>query len=397
MVGIRGERERTTRGRIWLLVVLTGVWLSGCRSPSEDPDYAFPSRTDALVLKVPQDAEAGPEGPTQPGRWEAELTALQQRGGRLVWPQTLPSEPRAAIDAALQQLFGTPARPRLASSEPIVARLGLSEERLKQGSQLYRRHRCLQCHNLTGDGRGPAGQWVVPYPRDFRQGVFKFTTSGTVKPRRRDLLRTLQYGLKGTAMPSFALLSQADRDLLASYVVYLAIRGQVEYETLAALAEQPALDPVTGIERRLQEVLAQWQAAEDAATLPEPPDDGPPGSPRHQEAVQRGFALFTAMKNDACISCHRDFGRQPHWRYEVWGTAVRPANLTENPLKSQPSAEDLYARIRWGIPAVGMPAHPEYTDRQVWDLVRLVQSLPFPRELPPPVRAAVYPDAGEAR
>jgi hypothetical protein len=41
-----------------------------------------------------------------------------------------------------------------------------------------------------------------------------------------------------------------------------------------------------------------------------------------------------------------------------------------------------------------MPAHPELTDRQVWDLVRFVKSVPYPRELPPEVLGAVYPNAG---
>jgi mono/diheme cytochrome c family protein len=364
---------------------------AGCHSSSEEADYAFPSRTDALVLRLPTQA---PEKPTQPGQWETELATLTAQGGQVLSPLQLPLEQRTAIDTALRELFGTPSRPRLVSNSVIGERLGLTEERLQQGGQLYRRHRCLQCHNVTGDGRGPAGQWVTPYPRDFRQGVFKFTTSGSSKPRRRDLHRTLREGLKGTAMPSFALLAESDRDLLASYVTYLAIRGQVEFEALVAVAQGSVPEMGSWLAQQTEVVLRQWQAAEEAPAVPVPPDDGPPGSPRHQEAVQRGFALFTAGGENSCQSCHGDFGRRAQLRYEIWGTTARAANLTEHPLKSQPQAEDLYARIRWGIAAVGMPAHPEYTDRQVWDLVRLVQSMPFPRELPPPVRAAVYPDSG---
>ncbi|MCS7270044.1 MAG: c-type cytochrome [Gemmataceae bacterium] len=390
-------------GLVRLLRTAVGLLLAGmlgCRSNLEELDYAFPSRVDALVLRVPDQV---PEQATQPGHWEAELNLLQRRGGQLVRPLDLPLEQRLAVDAALKELFGTPARPRLVTDSPAKELLGLTEERLSQGGQLYRRHRCLQCHNVTGDGRGPAGQWVTPYPRDFRQGVFKFTTSGSVKPRRQDLLRTLQLGLKGTAMPSFALLAEAERDLLASYVTNLAVRGQVEFVALAALAGQPCGQGVEPLEasavaewmaRRLTAVLTAWEQAEQAVAVPPSPDDGPPGSPAHQAAVQRGWVLFTAKRDNSCISCHGDYGRQPQLRYEVWGTTARPANLTDSPLKSQPGAEQLYARIRWGIPAVGMPAHPDYSDRQVWDLVRFVQSLPFPRELPPEVRMAVYPDSG---
>lgn len=377
------------------MLILIGAALTGCRSSPDEVDASFPTRVDALVLHVPQDEQSVAEGANKPGQWEAELAQLQRRGGQLVWPRDLDAAARVSVDQWLRERLGTPNHPRLLAPEPLGERLGLTAERLQQAAQLYRRHRCLQCHHIVGDGRGPAGQWVTPYPRDFRQGVFKFTTSGTVKPRRQDLLRTLQYGLKGTAMPSFALLAETDRDLLASYVTYLAVRGQVEFEALAALAASAVTaDQVQQwMDQRLVQVLEQWQAAEMAPALPAPPDDGPPDSPNYQQAVQRGFALFTAQRDHACINCHQDFGRQPQWRYEVWGTTVRPANLTETPLKSQPSAVELYARIRWGIPAVGMPAHPQYSDRQVWDLVRLVQSLPFPRQLPPPVRQAVYPDA----
>jgi hypothetical protein len=83
-------------------------------------------------------------------------------------------------------------------------------------------------------------------------------------------------------------------------------------------------------------------------------------------------------------------------RYDVWGTVAKPADLTGPTRKGGARHEDLFDRIRGGIPAVGMPAHPEMTDRQVWDLVRFVKSLPYPRELPPEVRKGVYPDMGGA-
>ena len=81
-------------------------------------------------------------------------------------------------------------------------------------------------------------------------------------------------------------------------------------------------------------------------------------------------------------------------RYDVWGTVAKPANLTEPHLKAGKESADLYARVRFGIAPVGMPAHPpaKYSDRDVWDLVRFVQSAPYRDRLPPEVRAAVYPN-----
>jgi mono/diheme cytochrome c family protein len=143
-------------------------------------------------------------------------------------------------------------------------------------------------------------------------------------------------------------------------------------------------------------LLAEWEKAQHAPQTPTAPDDGAPGSPTHQAAVKRGYELFTKKADNACITCHGEFGRKPVLRYDVWGTVAKPADLTATTLKGGLRPEDVYARIRGGISAVGMPAHPELTDRQVWDLVRFVKSVPYPRELPPEVLGAVYPKAGRA-
>ena len=90
---------------------------------------------------------------------------------------------------------------------------------------------------MTGDGRGPTAKWVNPHPRDYRQGLFKFqsvdqTQKSDRKPRRADLIRVIQEGVEGTAMPAHNFFSQKDLDYLASYVMHLSIRGEAEYETL---------------------------------------------------------------------------------------------------------------------------------------------------------------------
>jgi mono/diheme cytochrome c family protein len=386
--------------RVWLLAGAAALSAAacgcgGCRSQTDyPPNLAFPPRADRLVLKSP---EQQPVRLNEPGKLEADLAALDAVGGKTVDPASLPAEPRAALDAVLKDSFGTPAVPTItlandAEVGAAVERLKLSGAHLAEGGRLYRRH-CLQCHNLSGDGRGTAG-FTVPFPRDYRRGAFKFVTSGEGgKPRRADLLRTLAEGLKGTPMPAFSLLPEGERDLMAGYVTYLALRGQVEFESLAALASGEPNDPGA----RLKAALAEWEKAESAPPLPASPDDGEPGSPTHLAAVARGHALFvakpdpTAKVDNSCISCHGEYGRKPLLRYDVWGTVAKPADFTQPGLKGGSRPEDVFARIRFGIAPVGMPAHPELTDRQVWDLVRFVRSAPYMRELPPEVRAAVYP------
>ena len=68
-----------------------------------------------------------------------------------------------------------------------------------------------------------------PYPRDYRQGAFKFkSTARADKPTTDDLRRILRDGIAGTAMPSFLLLPDDEIDALIEYVKYLSYRGQTE-------------------------------------------------------------------------------------------------------------------------------------------------------------------------
>jgi mono/diheme cytochrome c family protein len=381
--------RRAFAGRGWrvaaaAVLLATAPGCDGCGHKSEyPPTLTFPARADRLVLKLPD--KPAPAMNTA-GKRDEEIAGLDALGGRTADPATVSSDARTALDVFLTAAFGTPAAPN-----DISAPLKLTNAHLVEGSKLFKRH-CVACHNITGDGRGAkSGQFVVPFPRDYRQGVFKFVTTGEgMKPRRADLLRTLHDGLKSTAMPSFALLQEGERDLLAGYVVYLSIRGQVEFDALRALIEGQPNDPIA----RFGAVVAEWEKAEAAPSLPAAPDDGEPDAPAFQEAVRHGHKLFIAKEENSCISCHADYGRKPVLRYDVWGTVAKPANFAEPHFKGGNRAEDVYARVRFGIPSVGMPAHapPKYTDRDVWDLVRFVTAAPYPVKLPPDVRAVVYPN-----
>jgi mono/diheme cytochrome c family protein len=250
----------------------------------------------------------------------------------------------------------------------------------------------LQCHGLTGDGRGPTGLWVQPHPRDFRRGLFKFVSAGngSGKPRRADLMRTVEAGLPGTAMPSFGMLPEDERDKIVSYVIHLSVRGQVEYGLLRTLLAEgeDGLDGDVASEAQalLKTCLRQWgeAASAPAVTAFGENDDADP------EGVRRGWELFAAPGAAGCLSCHEDYGRQAKHRFDMWGTVVRPADLTAGTYKGGKRPVDLASRVRCGIAPSGMPAVVSYDDDQVRDLVRFVRAMPTPKLLPPDVRAKVY-------
>ena len=332
--------------------------VSGCGSqPEYPPNFSFQSRTDRLVLRLP---DIKPTSLGEPGKIAEDIAHLDEIGGQTADPLSTSTEHRAAIDRFLKETFGTPAAPKVeltsdAETVSVTERLGLSPDALTEGGKLFRRQ-CLQCHNLNGDGRGTAGLWVMPYPRDYRRGQFKFvSTRDTGKPRRADLLRTISEGLKGTAMPSFGLLPEGEREHLARYVTYLSIRGQVEFETFAAVLTGRSGDVPSIAVDRMKAVLAAWNQAETASELPRPPDDGAPGSSVHLAAVKRGYEQFTRKAENACITCHGEFGRKPVLRYDVWGTVAKPANLVRRNPRSRgargprtSSPGFAAASIQWG-------------------------------------------------
>jgi mono/diheme cytochrome c family protein len=376
--------------------------LSGC-GPSDEgypKNLRYPPRSDALVINRPSSEPVSPDPPgklDEPGAGSA-LGNLP--GAKTLDPRKVPREQQTELKAALEKRFGTPRNPLVGvelegadqPAKDFVATL--DDPMLYDGSILYRRH-CLHCHGLAGDGRGPTGPWVNPHPRDYRQGIFKFISTGLDvtgrKPRRADLYRTIQRGIDGTSMPSFGLLSDEEINKLVSYVIHLSLRGEVEYNALKALLESTVEDVDARVEELAQIFLGYWAASNTGKANEAPPypyKDEDKGE--LHKSIVRGYRIFTNPQGDAsCIKCHADFGRQVPFRYDDWGTLVRPANLTASVYRGGRRPVDLYWRISGGIPPSGMPG-TKLTGPEYWDLVNFVRALPYPQMLPEEVRNKIY-------
>src|SRR5262249_45273206 len=126
-----------------------------------------------------------------------DLVGKLLKDGTLRDPDKLSEKNREDLDNILTKLFGTPAEHQVDGVDVAgLETLNLDIYPSEPGSRSYRLH-CLQCHGVTGDGRGPTSKWVNPHPRDYRQGLFKFqsvdqTVKADRKPRRDDLLRVIQ-------------------------------------------------------------------------------------------------------------------------------------------------------------------------------------------------------------
>jgi mono/diheme cytochrome c family protein len=344
-----------------------------------------------VVVELPKEppTEADPEG-----ELEEAIRRANQHGGKVLDPITVPAGLRDELNRFLGDTFGTPGQPTITGDDEtkaLAAGLGLTGDRLTAGSRLFRA-RCQECHGLAGDGRGPTAPWLTPHPRDFRAGQFKFTSTGK-KPSRADLFRTLTNGLKPTAMPPFGMRTEEERDRLIDYVMFLSTRGRTELEVLRTVLvhgeDGLSGDVATEAAAVLKAELKGWAAAE-SQVIPATPPALADGSTELAESIRRGHGLFLDPKGGGCVTCHANYGREAKFQYDVWGTRIKPAPLTEVRKKGGDDLEQLYCRIRGGIPPSNMPAATGLTEAQTWDVVYFLRALPYPDRLPEDVRARVY-------
>jgi mono/diheme cytochrome c family protein len=313
--------------------------------------------------------------------------------------------------------FGDAAKPQ---RKAVLYRKEDGKVEIAEGGQaLYRRH-CLHCHGVTGDGAGPTATFLFPRPRDYRKGLFKFTSTETgAKPTRADLKKTLLHGLAGTSMPAFeAQMTEPEIEAVLDYLIFLSMRGEVETMLVEEAANADESDPEALSDEVVQEissgVFAKWKMAETQVVSPATPR--PETTP---ESVARGRALFLGQTPEKleCAGCHgpQAVGNGPSYidaetfnqyvfslhpsreKYaelkkvaeekqkkwgDDWGDPLRPANLNLDNYKGGRRPIDIYWRVAKGINGTPMPAHASVLKpEQLWDVVNFVLALPYDPEL----------------
>ena len=276
-------------------------------------------------------------------------------GGRLLGTHVID------LSQAVPEGAQAPEPQRIMSRDPKTGELGEQAG----GYALYRKH-CLHCHGVSGDGMGPTAEFLFPRPRDYRPGIFKFTSTSGEKPSRADMIRTLREGIPNTSMPAFdALMTRSEMEQVTDYVIFLSLRGQTE----RMLAEEAVFDEALFEDEEaaselsqdvVQMIFAQWLPAEEGGenevVLPEVPR-----LPATRESVLRGRELYLGLTPEKlqCAGCHGAKGRgdgpsfvpvdvfnsvvfrgkpitsfdeatQRLWTegsLDVWGQPLRPANI----------------------------------------------------------------------
>jgi mono/diheme cytochrome c family protein len=206
---------------------------------------------------------------------------------------------------------------------------------------------CVQCHGRTGRGNGPWAETMTNKPRNLRTGTFKFRTTPFGKlPSDDDLRRTIRAGISGTAMPTFAKMSENELEGIVTYV---------------------------------QSLSRRWQDKENYALpikLPDPPSwfKEPDEIKDH---VVKGKILFAKT----CASCHGPEGQgdgpASKGLIDIWEQPISPANLSAAHYKSGDAPTDLFRTISTGLdgtPMIGF--HGTLKPEEIWNLVAYVRSLP---------------------
>ncbi len=292
---------------------------------------------------------------------------------------TLSAELQQAVQSELVTQTGSFLKPQMLT----VA--GESHHDLARGQIVYQQ-RCVQCHGVSGDGNGPSAVYMYPRPRDYRKGVFKFTsTPYGYRPRRDDLLRTVRQGIRGTSMPGFALLPDQDHQAVIDYVLTLTRRGELEAQIIDMADSDEAVNSADVQSDLIPSVLTRWSQAEAAEVLPFSPQ------PRFTPAfVERGKHAFLSK---GCSKCHGEDGRgqtADNRGADAWGHPTRAADLTSGMLHGGNQPIDVYRRIVNGINGTPMPGFSNAlkdNPQAIWDLVAYVLSLTNKRregEIPHP-------------
>jgi cytochrome c oxidase cbb3-type subunit 2 len=225
----------------------------------------------------------------------------------------------------------------------VAAHPAATPETIAAGKALYEGN-CAQCHGEGGRGDGYGAPFLIPTPRDFTTGQYKFrTTASGMLPSDDDLFRTISRGANGTGMPPWQyLLTDAERWALVDY---------------------------------LKTFSPRFEQAHDLAAIPLPE---PPGRARD---AANGRSVYERMQ---CAKCHGDDGRGvgPS-SVELKDTAGRFVNSRDftqaASYRTGWTEREIIRTLETGMNGVPMPSYTgTMTTDEEYDLVSYVMSLANP-------------------
>jgi mono/diheme cytochrome c family protein len=253
-------------------------------------------------------------------------------------------------------------------------------QKLTAGQTLYARH-CAACHATSGDGQGTAALFLYPKPRNFRGGKYRLVSTNNSVPTRDDLHAVLLRGMPGSSMPSWAHLSQGDRDALVDELIRLTADGAMQryaqnLKEREQLTDEDLKDP---------EVQSEIRAYAQRQTTPGALSEVPAIPPADAAAIARGKTIYTRQ---SCHSCHGAEGKGDGVQkmLDDEGFATRARDLTRGIYKGGHDSASLFRRIRYGMPGTPMPASQNLKPEEVGDVIHYLLSLSTEEQRQAPIQ-----------
>ena len=256
---------------------------------------------------------------------------------------------RAGLILAIAAGAGCTSKPAAGTGSPtppfletrVAPRPAATAQTIDQGKHLYDAN-CVQCHGSAGKGDGYGAPFLVPPPRDFTSGQFKFrTTASGLLPTDEDLFRTISRGADGTGMPPWQfLLSDNERWALVDYVKSYDARF----------------------------------AAASARLKPMPL----PAAPGKSRSASRGRDVYAKMQ---CAKCHGEDGRgvgpSSPSMLDAVGRHVNARDLTQpGSFRTGWTEQEMIRTLETGMNGVPMPSYSAVMSKQEeYDLVAYVMSV----------------------
>lgn len=216
----------------------------------------------------------------------------------------------------------------------------------ENGKKIYMK-KCWWCHGKEGEADGPAAKFLIPPPRNFADGVYKFKNSPPSSEivRDEDLFDMISNGMPETSMPSWkGVLTDQERWDLVAFV-----------KTLTDMFEDEPNPPKIDLSKKI-------------ASSP--------------ESIEKGKKAFEEAK---CFECHGERGKGNTMKKlkEDSGHKLWPRNLTKPwTFRGGYSAEAIFSRVANGIPNTPMPSfaaektgNGKLSEEDRWHVANYVMSL----------------------
>jgi len=233
----------------------------------------------------------------------------------------------------------------------MVVLTPVSAEAQVDGEAVYNEW-CAGCHGEDGTGNGVAAHTMLPRPRDFTLALYQVRTTTTgALPTDADMLKVIDEGMPGTAMPGWEdVLTQEERLALVDHL-----------KTFSRFFQGDAPEQL------------EFSSATRGT----------------DEAIASGQEVYQTVE---CWRCHgqqgRGDGESAPTLNDDTGFPIYAADLTENwTFNGGGSVEEIYRVLRTGLDGTPMPTFADIvdagviTDEQLWGLAHYVRSL-SPEETP---------------